>query len=100
MKQHQDGIATVDPQNVNQPNVSGITRHASQCNTGTINWDDPEILCTFQDKNKAKLQKNLFVQESLQIRLQGTGPGSGLNDDFSKYVKTHAWGPLFTKLRK
>jgi replication-associated recombination protein RarA len=58
-----------------------------------------DVLATFQDKNKFKMQKNLFVRESLEIRRQNTGPGKGLNDDYSSYVKTYAWGPLFKKLR-
>jgi hypothetical protein len=100
IKQHQDGIRTYDPNNQNQTNISGITRHASSCTNGSVNWDEPEILATFQDKDKSKLQKNLFVRESLEIRNQCTGPGQGLNDDYSKYVKTNAWGPLFNKMRK
>jgi hypothetical protein len=100
MKQHRDGIASYNPQSSSSINVSGITKHASECRTGTINWDEPEVLATFQDKEKGKLQKNLFIRESLEIRKQETGPGKGLNDDFSKYVKTHAWGPILSKLRK
>jgi hypothetical protein len=102
VKQHKDGINTYDPDDSNaaNQNVSGITRHASQCINGVIKWEEPEILATFQEKNKTKLQKDLFIRESLEIRYQNTGPGVGLNDDLSKYVKTHAWGPLFVKLRK
>jgi hypothetical protein len=102
MRQHQDGIASYDPTmpvTDGATNVSGITKHASQCKNGTVDWENPEVLATFQDKNKFKMQKNLFVRESLEIRKQNTGPGKGLNDDYSSYVKTHAWGPLFKKLR-
>jgi hypothetical protein len=100
MKQHQDGIRTYNPDDQNSTNISGITKHASSCTTGTINWDNPKILATFQDKDKGKLQKNLFIRESLEIRNQCTGPNRGLNDDFSKYVRTNAWGPLFEKMKK
>jgi hypothetical protein len=101
VKQHKDGVAAYrnDPSAGDaNPNVSGITKHASTCNNGTINWDEPVVLRNFQDKDNSKLQKNLFIRESLEIRKQNTGPG--LNDDFSKYVKTAAWGPVFNKLRQ
>ena len=98
MKQHKDGVASYDP-GTPDINVSGITKHASECTAGTVDWENPEILATFQEKEKSKLQKNLFIRESLEIRKQKTGPGMGLNDDYSKYVKTHAWGPVLNKLR-
>jgi hypothetical protein len=100
MKQHRDGVASYKPQSSSFVNVSGITKHASECTTGIINWDEPEVLATFQDKEMGKLKNNNFIRESLEIRKQETGPGKGLNDDYSKYVKTHAWDPILSKLRK
>jgi hypothetical protein len=100
VKQHKDGVANFNPETSNLANVSGITRHAAQCPNGKINWEDPEILATFQNKKKTKLQKDLFVRESLEIRHQKTGPARGLNDDFGKCVKTNAWGPLLEKIKR
>ena len=43
--------------------------HAHQCNHGQINWDKPEIIATFSQKNKNTLQKNLLVREKLEIKI-------------------------------
>ena len=60
MKQHRDGVASYDPARPNAANVSGITKHYSECASGTVDWEQPEILATFQEKNKNKLKKNLI----------------------------------------
>ena len=96
MKQHQEDISTYKPETA--ANVSGITRHAAECPVNDINWDNPTIYATFQNKNKRALQKDLFVRESLEIRHNESGPGKGLNDDYSSYVKTNAWAPLLKKI--
>ena len=98
MKQHQDDITSYDPSQPSTTNVSGITKHAAECPNCDINWDSPDILATFQNKNKSALQKDLFIRESLEIRRNESGRGKGLNDDESRYVKTNAWGPILKKL--
>ena len=32
--------------------VSGVTKHAATCQTGTVDFKNPKILATFQDKKK------------------------------------------------
>ena len=98
MKQHQDDIQSYDPTLPSSANVSGITKHAAECPNNNINWDTPEILASFSNKNKSLLQKDLFIRESLEIRHHETGPRKGLNNDFSQYVKTNAWDPLLKKI--
>ena len=64
-----------------KPNgISGISKHARHCREGSVNWDEPEIIATFNDKNKKALQQNLLIRESLEIRRQKTSTGQGLND--------------------
>jgi hypothetical protein len=53
MKQHRDVVHSYNPDSPNAVNVSGITKHAHQCTSGTVNWTEPEILSTFQGKEKA-----------------------------------------------
>ena len=80
--------------------VSGVTKHAATCQTGTVDFQNPKILATFQDKKKSTLQQNLFIRESLEIRKHDAAR-TGLNernDENSKYVKTTAWGPLLKKI--
>ena len=48
--------------------ISGISKHACQCNHGQTNWDKPEIIATFPQKNKKISQKNPLVRESLKIK--------------------------------
>ena len=74
--------------------VTGLTSHARQCNAG-INFDNPKILATMQNKNKASLQKDLFIREGLEIRRQG----KGLNENIGKHVTTDTWNPLLVKLK-
>ena len=74
--------------------ATGLTSHARQCNAG-IDFTNPKILATFQNRNKASLQYDLFIREGLEIRRQG----KGLNDNFGKHVITDAWNPLLSKLK-
>ena len=60
--------------------ISGISKHARLCKDGSINWDEPKILSTFNNKNKGALQQNLLIRESLEIRRLKTSRGHGLND--------------------
>ena len=78
--------------------ISGISKHARQCTTGQINWEEPKIIATFNDKNKGALQRNLLIRESLEIRRWKTSVGSGLNDP-QLCVRTNAWDPILTKIR-
>ena len=77
--------------------ISGISKHARHCNNPNINWEDPEILATYNDKNKSALQKNLLIRESLEIRRLGTSKNNGLNDP-QLCVRSNAWDPLLKKL--
>ena len=79
-------------------NISGISKHARHCTTGNINWSEPKIIATYNDRTKSALQKNLLVRESLEIRRHGTTTGKGLNDP-QLCVKSNAWDPILKKLK-
>ena len=79
-------------------NISGISKHARQCQSGTINWEEPTILSTFNNKNKNGLQQNLLIRESLEIRRLKTSRGQGLNDP-QLCVRSNAWDPLLMKIK-
>ena len=49
-------------------NISGISKHARICNTGTICWESSTIIKTYNEKNKNKLQRDLLIRESLEIK--------------------------------
>ena len=51
MSQHRDDVASL--QKNPAMSVSGVTKHAAECQQGTVDWDNPEDIATFQD-NKAK----------------------------------------------
>ena len=78
--------------------ISGISKHARQCQDGTIVWENPTILSTFNDKKKNALQQNLLIRESLEIRRLKTSRGHGLNDP-QLCVKSNAWDPILLKLK-
>ena len=78
--------------------ISGISKHARNCNTGTIKWEEPKILATFNEKNKGALQRNLLIRESLEIRRLKTSTGQGLNDP-QLCVRSNAWDPILLKLK-
>ena len=79
-------------------NISGISKHARQCQNGSINWDEPAILSTYNNKNKNGLQQNLLIRESLEIRRLKTSRGQGLNDP-QLCVRSNAWDPILAKLK-
>ena len=81
----------------NTANISGITKHARSCTNGTINWEKPTIITTFNDKKKRALTQNLLIRESLEIRRQKTTRGLGLNDP-QLCVRTNAWDPMLKRL--
>ena len=98
MSQHRDDVASL--QKNPAMSVSGVTKHAAECQHGTVDWDNPEVIATFQDKKKGNLECNLLIRESLEIRRQDT-VNTGLNernDIGSKFVKTTAWVPILKKL--
>ena len=98
VQQHRDGVHSSSSTSAN---VSGITRHARECDFDAINWNQPEVLATYQDKRKTVLQQNLFVRESLEILRQETGPGKGLNvKDDAKSLGSTAWGPILKRVGK
>ena len=92
MEQHRNDTTSPKP----DEGISGLSKHARHCTSGTIPWPEPKILATFNDKKKGALQKNLLIRESLEIRRQKTSTGDGLNDP-QLSVKTNAWDPLLRK---
>ena len=44
--------------------VSGVTKHVPKCQQGTIDWDKPDVVATFQNKKKENLERNLPIRES------------------------------------
>ena len=80
-----------------EENISGITKHARLCKEGSIDWENPTILSTFNDKNKGGLQRNLLIRESLEIRRLKTSRGQGLNDP-QLCVRSNAWDPILAKI--
>ena len=63
IKQNKSDICSKKPEST----ISGISKHARQCNHGQLNWDEPEIIATFSQKN-INIKKNLLVRESLEIK--------------------------------
>ena len=94
MNQHKNDVTS----NKNDENLSGISKHARQCNTGNIDWDNPKILATFNDKSKSALQYNCLVRESLEIRHLKTSSNDGLNDP-QLCVRLNAWDPILQKIK-
>ena len=91
MAQHKKDVTSTKP----DENISGISKHARHCSNPDINWDSPEILATFNDKNKAALKRNLLTRESLEIRKHQTSTGNGLNDP-QLCVRSNAWDPILS----
>ena len=94
MSQHANDVTS----NKTDETISGISKHARHCNNGTINWTEPKIITTYNDKNKKGLTHNLLIRESLEIRRLGTSSGSGLNDP-QLCVKSNAWDPILQKIK-
>ena len=79
-------------------NISGISKHARICNTGTICWESPTIIKTYNEKNKNKLQRDLFIRESLEIK-KNNSIEKGYNEP-QLTVKSSAWDPLMKRIQK
>ena len=94
MSQHAADVTSSKP----DENISGISKHARHCSSGTISWDEPKIIATLTNKNKSTLQQNLLIRESLEIKRQGTSSNNGLNDP-QLAVRTNAWNPILKKLK-
>ena len=94
MAQHCNDVTSNKP----DENISGISKHARHCTTGTINWDEPKVLATFNDKSKKALQQNCLIRENLEIRRQKTSAGERLNDP-QLAIKSNAWDPVLQLLR-
>ena len=94
MKQHSDDVTS----NKLDANISGISKHARECQGGHIDWEKPKILATFNDKNKSALTRNLLIRENLEIRKHKSSSGLGLNDP-QLCIRSNAWDPILSKLR-
>ena len=79
-------------------NVSGISKHARICNTGTICWVSPTIIKTYNEKNENKLQRDLLIRESLEIKKNDSIEKSYNNPQIT--VKSSAWDPLLKRIQK
>ena len=77
---------------------SGIALHKQFCDA-PVDWDNPVVLDTLSGKNKASLQYDLRLRESLHIAKENSGPGIGLNEDWGGYLYTRVWHPLFEKMQ-
>ena len=84
----------------NPPNKikSGISKHARICKTGTMCWESPMIIKTYNKKKKNKLQKDLLIRESLEIK-KNDSIRKGYNDP-QLSVKSSAWDPLMKRIKK
>ena len=94
MLQHKNDVTSLKT----DEHISGISKHARNCPNHVINWDKPEILATFNDKNKATLQRNLLLRENIEIRRHQTTTGNGLNDP-QMCIRSNAWDPILYELR-
>ena len=94
MSQHEADTTS----NKSDEHISGISKHARHCTAGTINWSEPEIITTLNNKKKTALQQNLLVRESLEIKRHNTSSNSGLNDP-QLAVRSNAWDPILKKLK-
>jgi hypothetical protein len=75
---------------------SGITKHKEAC-PHPVDWDNPTIITTMNNKNKNRLTYDLKVCEALKILCHNCGPGRGLIEDLGAYVRTNIWAPVFDK---
>ena len=76
---------------------SGISAHKQFCDEA-VDWDNPVVLDAMTGKNKAALQYDLRLRESLHIAKENCGPGFGLNEDWGGHLYTRVWHPLFQKM--
>ena len=65
MGQHESDVTS----NKSDEHISGISKHVRHCSSGTVDWTEPKILSTFEDKSKKMFQKNLLIRESLDEKL-------------------------------
>ena len=79
-------------------NISGISKHARICNTGTICWESPTIIKTYNEKNKNKLQRDLLIRKRLEIK-KNDSIRKGYNDP-QLTVKPSAWDLLMKRIQK
>ena len=86
----------VEPTKQNE-NISGIFKHARICSTGTICWESPTIIKTYNERNKKKLQSDLLIRESLEKK--NNSIRKGYNDP-QLTVKSSAWDPLMKRIQK
>ena len=80
--------------------MSGIAAHKKHCKEGNVNFDNPILLATINARSKRQADFKLDHMEALMIKLHQTGPGSGLNEDEGRRVRTRQWDPLVIQLRK
>ena len=72
---------------------SGLTQHYQHC-SHKFDKDNFSVIHTAQDKHKKRLAYDLKMREALEIRHHDSGPGKGLNEDHSAYVRTDIWDPI------
>ena len=95
MAQHKNDITSSKSDEA----ISGISKHCRHCVDNDVDFDNPEILATFNDKNKGMLQWNCLTRESLEIRRnQSSNPQIGLNDP-QLCVRSNAWDPILNEMR-
>ena len=80
-----------------QWSLSGISQHHQHCDE-PFDTANCEVIKTFSNKNKKKLNYDLKVWEALELKKNNCGPGRGLNEDWGAYVKTNAWNPVFNTM--
>ena len=78
---------------------SGLSQHKEFCKED-IDWENPTVVATMNNKNKKKLTYDLKIREALEIKRHDSGPGHGLNEDYGAYVKTGAWNPVFHQMNQ
>ena len=67
-------------QTIVQWSHSGISQHHQHCDE-PFDTANCEVIKTFSNKNKKKLNYDLKVWEALEIKKNNCGPGRGLNED-------------------
>ena len=49
-------------------NISGISKHAQICNTGTICWESPTIIKTYNEKTKTNCRETYLLERALKSK--------------------------------
>ena len=73
---------------------SGISQHHQHCDE-PFDTANCEVIKTFSNKNKKKLNYDLKVWEALEIKKNNCGPGRGLNEDWGGLRQNRRVEPCF-----